>query len=252
MKSNRKSGFEGIILPLAAGGSTGGPETPLSDSDLQKLQGIYGLYKELRAVLEDRLGDPMLLGSEIRMALNPDPSLANYTADQLFAQLELTAAQLKKNAARTAPLPYGKALTHASIGKLLETLSSSHRKSGTSLVVCSGDNRFEAPILESSAFIQPGRPEDLRMTGTFEITGVRRSWKGGPLGLYIGENVLLLELPTDDARWDWKAVHDVLEQPTHLVGTVVRESKSSPWRPDAGARLERQGLIKETSTPEAA
>jgi hypothetical protein len=191
-------------------------------------------------VFGDRLGTPVLVGREIRMALMPDPSLANYTAGQFSAQLEVTADQLKKNAARTEPLPHSKALTHVAVGKFLETVACVHRKSGTSLVVCFGGERYDAPVLEPTAFVQPNRPDDLRMTSNFEITGIHRCWKGGPSGLYVGENRLLVELPTDNAKWLWEKIHDVLEEPTYLVGTLVRETKSSPWQPDDGARLERQ------------
>lgn len=244
MKMQRNQIFEGIAIPIAAAGRTGSQDVPLTDSDLQKLQGIYGLYKGLQAVFKDRLGNPVLAGCEIRIDLKADPSLAGYTADRFSEQLEVTADQLKKNSARNEPLPHSKALTHVAAGKLLETLSSVHRKSGTSLIVCSGENRREAPVLDPTSFIQPERPDDLRMTGTFEITGVRRCWKGGSFGLYVGENGLLVELPVDDAKWRWEEVSDVLEQPTHLVGTLLRDSKSSPWRPEAGARLERQSVLK--------
>ena len=245
MKVKPNDTFEGIAIPIAAAGRTGNQEVQLSDSDMQKFQGVYGLYKALQGVFKDRLGNPLLAGSEIRMELKADPSLADYTADRFSEQLEVTADQLKKNSARQDPLPHSKALSHVAAGKLLETVSSVHRKSGTSLVVCSGENRREAPVLDPTAFVQPERPDDLRMTGTFEISGVRRCWKGGSLGLYVSENGLLVELPVDDAKWRWEEVNDVLEQPTYLVGTLLRDSKSSPWRPEAGARLERQSVMGE-------
>lgn len=245
MKLKPTEDLESIVLPIAAAMRAGKQGIPLSDSDMQKFQGVYALHKSLQGVFGDRLGSPVLVGGEIRMALMPDPSLANYTAGQFSAQLELTADQLKTNAASTDLLPHSKALTHVAFGKLLETISSVHRKSGTSLVVCFGGERYDAPVLEPTAFVEPNRPDELRMTSTFEITGIYRCWKGGPLGLYVGENRLLIELPADNANWHWGKIHDVLEQPTYLLGTLVRETKSSPWRPEAGARLERQEVMKQ-------
>lgn len=244
MKLKPTEDLESIAIPIADAVPVGKQGIPLSDSDMHKFQGIYGLHKGLQGVFGDRLGTPVLVGAEIRMSLLPDPSLANYTAGQFLAQLEVTAAQLKKNAERTEPLPHSKALTQVAMGKFLETVSSVHRKSGTSLVVCSGGERNDAPVLEPTAFVQPNRPDDLQMTSTFEITGIHRCWKGGPFGLYVGENGLLVELPADNANWTWEQIHDVLEQPTSLVGTLVRGTKSSPWRPAAGARLERQSVMK--------
>ena len=248
MKLKPTEDLESIAIPIAGAMAADKQGIPLSDSDMQKFQGVYGLHKALQGVFGDRLGSPVLVGGEIRMALMPDSSLANYTAGQFSAQLELTADQLKKNAASTDLLPHSKALTHVAFGKLLETISSVHRKSGTSLVVCFGGERYDAPVLEPTAFVQPNRPDDLRMTSTFDITGIHRGWKGGPFGLYVGENRLLVELPTDNAKWLWEKIHDVLEEPTYLVGTLVRETKASPWQPDAGARLEGQSVMKEMKT----
>ena len=245
MKRKPTEDLESIVIPIVDAVPAGKQGIPLSDSDIQKFQGIYGLHKGLQGMFGDRLGTPVLVGAEIRMSLLPDPSLANYTAGQFLAQLEVTAEQLKKNAARTEPLPHSKALTHVAAGKFLETVACVHRKSGTHLVVCFGGERYDAPVLEPTAFVEPNRPDELRMTSTFEITGIYRCWKGGPLGLYVGENRLLIELPADNANWHWGKIHDVLEQPTYLLGTLVRETKSSPWRPEAGARLERQSIMQE-------
>ena len=245
MKRKPTEDLESIVIPIADAMPAGKQGIPLSDSDMQKFQGVYALHKSLQGVFGDRLGSPVLIGGEIRMALMPDPSLANYTAGQFSAQLELTADQLRKNAASTDPLSHSKALAHPAFGKLLETISSVNRKSGTSLVVCSDGNRHEAPVLEPGAFVQPNRADELRMTSTFDVTGVHRCWKGGPSGLCVGENHLLVELPADNTRWQWEEIRDVLAQPTYLIGTLARESKSSPWRPEAGARLERQEVIKQ-------
>ena len=252
MKLKRNPGFEGIAIPIAATGPVSNDEIHLSDSDMQRFKGIYDLHKRLQAVFKDRLGAPILVGAEIRMALMHDSALGNYTADQFSAHLLLTAEQLRNNALLPAPLSHGKALKHVVIGKLLETLSYGFSKSGTSLIICSNGGDTEAPILEPTAFVQPDRADDLQMTGSFEITGVRRSWKGGSLGLYLGENVLLVELPIDDTKWGWEAVHDVLEERNYLIGTLVRDSKSSPWRPNASARINRQEVMKKFETVTAA
>jgi F420-0:gamma-glutamyl ligase len=63
---------------------------------------------------------------------------------------------------------------------------------------------------------------------------------------------LLLQLPPDDPDWSWDAIRDALEQPTYLVGTLVRDSKSSPWRPDEGAGLVRQAVLDGMASTKAA
>lgn len=242
MKKEVNQPFEGMMFVVAKAPARDG-ETPLSDSDLNQLQGVNPIYKSLQAVFKDRLAQPVLVATCIRITLLCDASMAGYSMSFFLAQLEVTAAQLKKNADRSRPLPHSKALTHVAFGKLLEAVSTAYRKHGTSLLICSDGKAFECPILEPGAFVQPERPDELRMTGSFEITGVRRRWSGGSLGLYVGDNGLLVELPGDNPEWAWDKVHDALEQPTYFVGSLVRETKASPWQPDAGAKLERQTIM---------
>lgn len=243
MKKEFKTQQDCIVLAITQNAPTESGEIPLSDSDMNQLHGVIPIYKSLHCVFKDRLGQPVLVGGEIRIALLADASLACYSTEQFLTQIELTATELRRNSNREKPLPHSKALKHVAFGKLLESVSTAQRKHGTALGICSDGKQYECPILEPGAFVQPDRPDELRMTGSFEITGVRRRWSGGPLGLYVGDNGLLVELPGDDPAWGWNMVHDALEQPTYFVGSLVRETKSSPWRPDTGARLERQNVV---------
>jgi hypothetical protein len=243
MKVKMKPSFEGMMFAIARQDPTENGEIPLSDSDMNQLHGVNTVYKALSCVFKDRLAQPVLVGASIRIALLADASMAGYSMEQFLAQAELTAAQLQKNADRNRPLPHSRALKHVAFGKLLESVSTAYRKHGTKLTVCREEGLSECPILAPGAFVQPDRPDELKLTGSFEIIGVRRRWSGGALGLYVGDNGLLVELPGDDPNWGWDKVHDALEQPTYFVGSLVRETKSSPWRPDAGAKLERQTVM---------
>ena len=243
MKKKMNPPFEGMMFAIAHQNPKENGEIPLSDSDMAQLHGVNTIYKALSCVFKGRLAQPVLVGASIRIALLSDASTAGYSIEQFLAQAELTAVQLKKNADRSPPLPHTKALKHVAFGKLLESVSTANRKHGTTLVICRDDQQSECPILPPGAFVQPDRPDELKLTGTFEITGVRRRWSGGALGLYVGDNGLLVDLPSDRPEWSWDKVHDALEQPTYLVGSLVRETKSSPWRPDARSKLERQTVM---------
>lgn len=243
MTKVKKTPFEGLMFTIAQQDPKENGEIPLSDADMDQLHGVNTIYKALSCVFKDRIAQPVLLGATIRIAVLADTSMAGYSMDQFLSQAELTAAQLRKNADRSPPLPHSRALKHVALGKLLESVSTAHRKHGTTLVICRDDLQSECPILPPGAFVQPDRPDELRLTGSFEIIGVRRRWSGGSLGLYVGDNGLLVELPGDNPEWSWDKVHDALEQPTYFVGSLIRDTKSSPWRPDAGARLERQTVM---------
>lgn len=243
MKKEVKSQTDRIVIPVAQQEPTESGEIPLSEADMNQLHGVKPIYRSLLCVFKDRLGQPVLVGGEIRIALKADSSLACYSTEQFITQIEVTASELQRNSNRDQPLPHSQALKHVALGKFLESVSAAQRKHGTTLQICCDGEDYECPTLEPGTFVQPDRPDELRMTGSFDITGVHRQWSGGPSGLYVGDNRLLVELPTDDPSWTWAKVRDVLEQPTYLVGSLVRATKSSAWRPDAGARLERQEVV---------
>lgn len=251
MSRESNSSFDGIVLAITQHTPTDSGEIPLSDSDMNQLHGVNKIYRGLLSIFRNRLGQPLLVGGEIRIALLPDSSLASNSTGQLLTQIERTATELRTNASREQPLPHSKALKHVAFGKFLECVSTANRKHGTILDICNDGNRFECPILEPGDFVQPDRPDELRMTGSFEITGVHRRWSGGPLGLYVGDNRLLVELPGDSPDWGWDKVQDVLQQPTYLIGSLVRETKSSPWMPLSGAKLERQTVMPGVNSPHA-
>lgn len=243
MNKVNKHTFEGLMFAIAEQEPKENGEIPLSDTDMDQLHGVNTIYKALSCVFKDRLTQPVLVGASIRIAILPDAGTGGYSMDQFLAQAELTATQLRKNADRNPPLPHSKALKHVGFGKFMESVSTANRKHGTRLVICQGNQHSDFPILPPGAFVQPDRLDELRLTGSFEVVGVRRRWNEGSLGLYVGDNALLVELPGDNPAWCWEMVHDALEQPTYFVGSLVRETKSSPWRPDAGAKLERQTVM---------
>jgi hypothetical protein len=243
--------YEGIAIPLATGASAEDAFVKLSESDISRFKGVVPIYRSLRRMLKARLGDPILVDGEIRMGLH-SADIISYTAGQFLAELTVTADQLRKNGQRQAPWPHSKALTHVAIGEVLESVASEYRRAGTTVLVCTEEGTAQVPILEPEDFIQPARPDELRMTGNHEVTGLQRRWCGGPHGVYVGENSLLLQLPPDDPDWSWDAIRDALEQPTYLVGTLVRDSKSTPWRPDEGARLVRQAVLDGMESTKAA
>ena len=99
------------------------------------------------------------------------------------------------------------------------------------------------PVLEAADFIQPETACENQQSGTFPVFGLRRDDRRGHR-LIVTENDLHVVLSADDPSWKWEEVHDVLECPTVLVGTLVRESKSHPWTLLDGAKLVRQPRIE--------
>lgn len=244
--------FTGLSLPLAAHHAASGEAMGLSDNDISCLEGISPLYRVMRTTFKDKLGNPHLVGAEIRMALLTKEGEIAYTAAQVLEDLLLTAEQLKANAKLKQPLPLSKVVSHMGLGKVLNSLSTANRKSGTRLVVCTEEGNAEAPVLDPGDFIEPVREDLQSQTGTFRITGLYRDDQSNQCGFLLTRSRVLVLLSYEDPRWSWSIIKNALDMPTYLVGTIARASKSSDWMPEQGARLESQEVFEEMHNVETA
>ena len=222
--------------------------TRMSVDDIAGFPGVVQIYRALRKAHGDQLGPPLLVGGEIRLGLCPSADLAPRSAEAIHASFICTAQELERNANREQPLPLGKVLSDAAAAKVLDAVSTATRKAGTQLFLRTEDSEFVVPTLAPEHFLEARQDEQVQRTDTFQVVGLRRGWRCEPHGLWVGENALPVVLPANDPRWAWEQIHDVLEQPTFLVGTLVRESRSSPWMPGEPSRLERQPQLAVASS----
>lgn len=239
---------EYFAIPLSSTVAPHGEAVPLSVDDIAGFPGVVQIYRALRKAHGDQLGPPLLVGGEIRLGLCPSADLAPRSAEAIHASFICTAQELERNANREQPLPLGKVLSDAAAAKVLDAVSTATRKAGTQLFLRTEDSEFVVPTLAPEHFLEARQDEQVQRTDTFQVVGLRRGWRCEPHGLWVGENALPVVLPANDPRWSWEQIHDVLEQPTFLVGTLVRESRSSPWMPGEPSRLERQPQLAVASS----
>ncbi len=240
MNTERNESFAGMCIPLAAHRATSAEAVELTEKDMSGLEGVSPLYRAMRTTFKNKLGNPHLVGPEIRMALLANEGEIAYTAAQVLDDLLLTAAQVQANAKLEQPLPLSRVVSHMGMCKVLNALSAANRKSGTRLFVRTDDGDNEAPILDPAEFVEPVREDLLSQTGTFRITGLFRDDESRQYGLLLTRSRVLVLLPLDDPRWSWERIKDVLDMPSHLVGTIARGGKSSEWMPECDARIEGQ------------
>lgn len=243
MISNPLVDSDYFAIPLSSTAAPRGEAVPLSVDDIAAFPGVVQIFRALRKAHGDQLGSPVLVAGEIRMALCPCADLVPRSAQSIHASFMSTAEELKRNAERDQPLPLGKALSDAAAGKVLDAVSTANRKTGTQLLLRTEGTEFTVPALAPGHFVEVRDEERLQRTDTFPVVGLRRGWRSEPHGLWVGENALPVTLPANDPRWAWEQIRDVLEQPTFLLGTLVREGRSSPWMPGKQSRLERQGVL---------
>lgn len=233
-----------FVIPLTDACEELSLRIELTEVDLKKLRGVYPIYKAIAAALGSRLGPPLLCGSNVRLEVRPDAKDLSYNLPELVVDLHNTAAQLHANANRDTPLPHGKAVKRPVLVRILEASSKAHHAFGLTARAEIHDEHHALPILDPGDFVEPEVDGELRKTGSFLVTGLRRNDHKGD-GLFVTENELPISLPTDMAHWRWQSIRDALDHKTHLVGTIVRESKSHAWMPAEGARLQVQEDIDE-------
>jgi len=239
---------EYFAIPLSSAATHDGGVVPLSVDDISGFPGVVQIFRALRAAHGKLLAPPVLVGGEIRLGLCPSADLAPRSAESIHTSFISTAQELRRNADREQPLPLSKVLSNAAAAKVLEAVSNASRKAGTQLFLRTKDSEFFVPPLAPEHFLQARQADHIHRTGTFQVIGLRRGWRCEPHGLWVGENALPVALPANDPRWAWEQIHDVLEQPTFLVGTLVRESRSSPWMLGDPSRLERQPQLAVSSS----
>ena len=239
-----KSVADSFVIPLTNVCEELSRRIEMTEDDLKKMRGVYPIYKAIAAALGNRLGPPLLCGSDVRLEVCPDQKDLSYNLAELVVDLHNTAAKLHANANRDTPLPHGKIVKRPVLVRILEAGSKAHHAFGLTARAEINDKHNALPILDPGDFVEPEVDGELRKTGSFLVTGLRRNDHKGD-GLFITENELPVSLPADSCHWRWQSIRDALDHKTHLVGTIVRESKSHPWMPAEGARLQVQKDLDE-------
>ena len=234
--STPKALADSIVLALAEISAHDGP-IPLSDSDLKRFNGAEPAYSAIKRILGNRLSLPILDGATITMVALPDgDKLVPYTIRTFHDELILTAKQLRENANSNNPLPHSVAIKHAGLVPVLQTVSRVSRAFGLEVSILMDGKSEPVPVVAPADFHEPDRDDELRKSGTFTICGLIRNDARGH-EFFVTENQLRVRLPAGDPRWTWDKVHYVLEEPTILEATLVRESKPNPWTIDESAVL---------------
>lgn len=228
---------DAFVIPLTETCVVLSDQIEMSENDLKKFRGVHPLYKAFAATFGSRLGPPVLCGSEVRLEVRPDEKDLGYNTPDFMVDLGNTAKELQANANRDSPLPYSKAVKRPTLVRILEANSAANHAHNLKARAEINGVHYPIPILDPGDFVGPETHGELRRTGTFLVTGLRRNDSKGN-GLYITENELPVCMPSDVSCWTWQKIRRVLDCETFLVGTITRESKSHPWMPSGDARLE--------------
>lgn len=229
--------LEGSIkLALAERSANDGPIL-LSDTDLKRFNGAEPIYSALKKALGNRLAQAILDGATIKMGVISDNKrLFPQTMADLRDELERTAKELIDNANSKNPRPHSVAIKNAALVPVLQAVSRANRSFGLNMSIeLDGESTF-VPVLNPLDFSEPDQGDELRKTGVFLIRGLIRNDVRGH-ELIVTDNELRVRLPAGDPRWTWERIHHVLEEPTSLEATLVRESKGNPWTIDDSAIL---------------
>lgn len=217
------------------------------DENLKRFGGVYPLYKAFRQAFGDRLAMPMMEIGMLRMHVRAEEREGlEYGLMALLDDLESTAVQLRRNADLDKPLPFATAVRRPTLVAVLQAASRAYHGFGLGAYIETPQGKQQMPVLDPADFTQPEPDGELRKTGTFMITGLRRDDVHGHK-LIVTENNVFVDLPKDRSCWAWGKIHDALESSTYLVGSLVRESKAHPWTPDPSARLEGEQEFKEVA-----
>ena len=227
---------DSIVLALAESSDHDGP-IPLSDADLKRFNGAEPIYSAIKKTLGNCLAPPILNGATITIfVLRDADKVLPHTLKTYHDELVLTAAQLSENANSKLPRPHSVAIKHGGLVPVLQTASRVNRSFGLEVSIFMDGKSVPVPGVAPSDFYEPDRDEELRKSGTFTICGLMRNDARGH-EFFVTENQLRVRLPAGDPRWTWDKVHNVLEEPTMLEATLVRESKANPWTIDESAIL---------------
>lgn len=225
-----------IALALAESSANDGPVL-LSDADLKRFNGAEPIYSAVKKALGKRLAQPILEGATIKIYIHSDNKrLFPQTIADLRDELERTAKQLIDNANSEAPRPHSVAIKNVALVQILQAVSRANRSFGLNMSIELGGESTFVPVLNPLDFSEPDQGDELRKTGVFLIRGLIRNDVRGH-ELIVTDNELRVRLPAGDPRWTWERIHHVLEEPTSLEATLVRESKGNPWTIDDSAIL---------------
>lgn len=242
--NTNESSNESIVL-LFADPEPHEDSVVVPDENLKRFGGVHPLYKAFRQAFGDRLAMPLMEIGMLRMYVRAEEREGlEYGLNAMLDDLESTAVELRRNADLDKPLPFATAVRRPTLVGVLQAASRAYHCFGLGAYIDTPQGQHQIPVLNPADFTQPEPDGELRKTGTFLITGLRRGDVCGHK-LIVTENNVFVDLPKDHSRWAWSKIHDALESSTYLVGSIVRESKAHSWTPDKSARLEGEQEFKE-------
>lgn len=235
----RNNGAEKFVIQLVGEEHKNTSPIVLDEEDLKKFRTAPLLISALKNALGGRLGPPTLIGASIEIEVLPDTSEMHYSMESFVEDLQVTAAELKRNANLENPLPHAIAITKPILTKVLRALEAGYNDFGTEVLLQIGEKFCALPVVSSSDFTEPDKNENKRKPDTFVIVGLRRDDLNGHC-LIVTNNDLFVRLPRDEPSWSWANICKVLEHTSWLEGSLYRESKGHTWRLGEDAKLVMQ------------
>lgn len=239
MKMNDISLQEQILVTLFGDTPITANTLTVTENDMKKMRGVWPLYHSYKDALGPRVQKAQLVGNVLQFDILPDETAVKYTMKDFVSDLNRTSEQLRANANSEQPLPHSVAIRKPYLVAVLKAVQSAAANYGLVGSVVTSEGPAEIAVLEAADFTQPETGNDNQQTGTFFVFGLRRDDRRGHR-LLVTDNELWVALPAEDPSWQWAEIHDVLDCPTVLQGTLARESKSHPWTLLHGAKLVRQ------------
>lgn len=236
MTAQNDQEFPQFVLCLTASAESVSGETPLSEDDIDKLPCVAKCLNALRKFLpEDLASETSLRGAAIILRAFPsDESAPDFGVTQAHERcgevvnaLTKTAGEVRANATLAQPLPLAKAVTLPTALPLLKALAGASEDSLLEVELVAGNVRRTLPILEMVDFSAGDEGEKQTDVGEHRIKGLIRGNQREPHQLILVSGSIV-NLPASVA-WAWERIHDVLEIPTWLVGTLTRTRDRGPW-----------------------
>lgn len=238
--------FPQFVFGLTASTESASGETPLSEDDIDKLPCVAKCLNALRKFLpEDLASETSLRGAAIILRAFPSdesaPDFGVAQAHQLCGEvvnaLTRTADEVRANAILAQPFPLAKAVTLPTALSLLKALAGASEDSLLEVELVAGNLRRTLPILEMVDFSAGDESEKQTDVGEHRIKGLVRGNQREPHQLILVSGSIV-DLP-ESAAWAWERIHDVLEIPTWLVGTLTRTRDRGPWTIGDDVQLRR-------------
>jgi hypothetical protein len=199
----------------------------LTPDEASELGELHELYEPMRNLIGTGLDHVIAVPGALRLFLATlGETVTPPTLGEIYGPFLTTEAELVANLESAKPMRYNSATKCPDHAEVLKA-----RAYSTCRVAFVGAARYvELHALDRALFTGGPDTAKLRLPGRFSIVGLRRDDDAGHC-LLVGANETRVRLPKDDPRFDWQAVHAVLEVRHDLIGDIVRASKADEWTP---------------------